>query len=138
MTPDILYLEDDLDFAFLTESALQEVNSKLSMEVIDNGKDAITVLQKFSNNKSKPRIILLDLNLPGLSGIDIVKIIREIPNLKYVPVIFFSTSDNPKDVKLSLEFGANAFLNKPCGYTNLKECLQSMCDFWMTKHLHID
>ena len=134
-TPDIFYVEDDLDFAFLMENAVQEVHDGLSMKIIENGKDALTVLHELTEAKVKPKVILLDLNLPGLSGLDLVKRIREIPFLKYTPVIFFSTSDNPKDVKASLEFGANAYLNKPAGYLNLVSCVQALYDFWFTKNL---
>lgn len=137
-TPDIFYVEDDSDFAFIMEHAVQEVNSALSVKIIENGKDALDMLRELTEAKIKPRIILLDLNLPGLSGLDLVKRIREIAFLRYVPVIFFSTSDNPKDVKASLEFGANAYLTKPSGYLNLVSCLQTTCDFWFTQNLTLN
>ena len=136
--PDVFYVEDDPDFAFLMENALQEVNGGVSMKVIENGKDALEILRELTEAKHKPKVILLDLNLPGLSGLDLVKRIRAIPFLKYVPVIFFSTSDNPKDVKASLEFGANAYINKPSGYLNLVSCVQSIHDFWFTKNLALN
>ncbi len=133
-TPDIFYVEDDTDFAFLLENAFQEVNAKLNLTVIDNGKDALDKLKQLTEAKIKPRLILLDLNLPGFSGLDLVKMIRENAYLRYTPVLFFSTSDNPKDVKASLEYGANAFITKPAGYMNLVSCLQSVYDFWFTRH----
>ncbi len=137
-TPDIFYVEDDADFAFLMESAIEEVNDGLSVKIIENGKDALEVLTELTEAKIKPKVILLDLNLPGLSGHDLVKRIREIPFLRYTPVIFFSTSDNPKDVKASLEFGANAYINKPSGYLNLVSCVQSLYDFWFTKNMALN
>ncbi|RYE33440.1 MAG: response regulator [Sphingobacteriaceae bacterium] len=135
ISPDIFYVEDDTDFAFIMQHAAQEVNSKISIQIIENGKDALVRLNQLTTDRAKPKLILLDLNLPGLSGLDLVKNIREIPYLKYVPVVFFTTSDNPKDVKASLELGANAYLTKPAGYTNLVSCLHSIYDFWFTKHL---
>lgn len=137
-TPDIFYVEDDTDFAFIMQHAAQEVNDGISLEIIENGKDALEMLNQFSADRVKPKLILLDLNLPGLSGLDLVKKIREIHYLKYVPVIFFTTSDNPKDVKASLEFGANAYLTKPSGYLNLVSCIQSIYDFWFTKNLSLN
>jgi CheY-like chemotaxis protein len=137
-TPDIFYVEDDTDFAFLMESAIEEVNDGLSIKIIENGKDALEALRELTEAKVKPKVILLDLNLPGLSGHDLVKRIREIPFLRYTPVIFFSTSDNPKDVKASLEFGANAYITKPAGYLNLVSCVQSLYDFWFTKNLALN
>jgi CheY-like chemotaxis protein len=117
---------------------VQEVSTALSIKIIENGKDALVTLSELAEAKIKPKLILLDLNLPGLSGLDLVKKIREMPFLRYTPVIFFSTSDNPKDVKASLEFGANAYLTKPSGYLNLVSCLQSMHDFWFTKNLNLN
>lgn len=136
--PDIFYVEDDTDFAFIMQHAAQEVNDNLSVKIIDNGKDALMLLEQLNNERIKPRLIMLDLNLPGMSGLDLLKRIKEMPYLKYIPVIFFSTSDNPKDVRASLEFGANAYLTKPSGYTNLVSCLNSLHDFWFTKHLSIN
>jgi DNA-binding response OmpR family regulator len=137
-TPDIFYVEDDTDFAFLMENAMQEVNENLSVKIVENGRDAMDILKQLTDAKTKPRLIMLDLNLPGLSGLDLVKRIRENAFLRYVPVVFFSTSDNPKDVKASLEFGANAYLTKPSGYINLISCLESLHDFWFTKNLHLN
>lgn len=133
--PDIFYVEDDVDFAFIMQHAIQEVNDNLSMKIIDNGTDALETLQQFGVNKIKPGLIMLDMNLPGMSGLDLLKRIKEIPFLKHVPVIFFTTSDNPKDVQSTAEFGANAYLTKPAGYLNLISCLRSLHDFWFTKNL---
>lgn len=137
-TPDIFYVEDDADFAFIMQHAAQEVNSQISVTIIENGKEALDMLNKFTIDRVRPKLIMLDLNLPGLSGLDLVKHIREIHFLRYVPVIFFTTSDNPKDVKLSLEFGANAYLTKPSGYLNLVSCIQSIYDFWFDKNLLVN
>ena len=136
--PDIFYVEDDTDFAFIMQQAVKEVDDKVSISIIENGIDALEMLHQLTTNSVKPRLILLDLNLPGLSGLDLVRRIREIPYLKYVPVIFFTTSENPKDIKASMEFGANAYLTKPSGYLNLISCLRSLHDFWFTKHLTVN
>lgn len=131
-------MEDDEDFAFIMEHAVREVREDLSVKIIDNGKDALELLKQLTEAKVKPKLILLDLNLPGMSGLDLVKRIREIAFLKYVPVVLFSTSDNPKDVKASLEYGANAFLSKPSGYINLVSCVESLYNFWFTQNLSIN
>ncbi|PTQ94919.1 response regulator receiver domain-containing protein [Mucilaginibacter yixingensis] len=136
--PDIFYVEDDTDFAFIMQQAVKEVDDRVSISIIENGIDALEMLHQLTTNSVKPKLILLDLNLPGLSGLDLVRRIREIPYLKYVPVIFFTTSENPKDIKASMEFGANAYLTKPSGYLNLISCLRSLHDFWFTKHLNVN
>jgi DNA-binding response OmpR family regulator len=138
MSPDIFYVEDDQDFAFIMQYAVKEVNEGLTVNIVGDGKTAIAALQQYADEKQRPKLILLDLNLPGLSGLDILKRIKEIPFLKYVPVILFSTSDDLNDVRTSLEIGANAFLTKPNGYHNLITCVQSMYDFWFSQNRSIN
>jgi CheY-like chemotaxis protein len=128
---DIFAVEDDIDFAFLMETAVQELSKPTTIQIVDNGKEALRILQELASNRLKPKLILLDLNLPGISGIDILKEIRGIPYLRYTAVILFSTSDNIKDIEQSLEFGANAYVTKPSSYSDLITCLQSFSDFWL-------
>lgn len=138
ITPDIFCVEDDPDYAFILEHAVKEVKNELTLGLVEDGMRAIEQLNGFVLAKHRPKLILLDLNLPGLSGLDVLKKIKETPFLKYVPVILFSTSDNPKDVKASYEFGANAFVTKPSGYTNLVDCVKSLHDFWFTQNKNIN
>ena len=137
-SPDIFYVEDDQDFAFIMQYAVKEVKDDLIVSIVEDGTEAMKMLNKFVEDQHKPKLILLDLNLPGLSGLDLLKRIKEIPYFKYVPVVLFSTSDDPVDVKRSLEFGANAYLTKPDGYTNLINCVQSLYDFWFNQNRSIN
>ena len=138
ISPDIFYVEDDQDYAFILEHAVKEVKEDLTISVAEDGRNAVLKLEQFAADKRRPKLILLDLNLPGLSGLDVLKRIKEIPFFKYVPVILFSTSDDPKDVKSSLEIGANAFMTKPNGYNNLIVCMQSLYDFWFNQNRSIN
>ena len=138
VSPDIFYVEDDPDFAFIMQYAVKEVKEDLTVGIVEDGNTAIAHLQRFAEEKHRPKLILLDLNLPGISGLDVLKRIKEIPFFKYVPVILFSTSDDPKDVKSSLEIGANAFMTKPNGYNNLIVCMQSLYDFWFNQNRSIN
>ncbi|MFW0715174.1 response regulator [Pedobacter sp. N23S346] len=137
-TPDIFYVEDDIDYAFFMQSAVQEVKDTLNLVIVEDGAEAMVKLEQFAESKTKPKLILLDLNLPGLSGLDLLKFIKDIPYLKSIPVILFSTSDNPDDVKKSIEFGANAYLTKPDGYDNLVKCVHSVHDFWFNQYLRMN
>jgi DNA-binding response OmpR family regulator len=128
--PDIFYVEDNEDFCFLMENAVREVNDKLNLFMVPNGKRAMEILHTYAELKLKPRLILLDLNLPGLSGIEVLKRIKEIDFLKQVPVVFFSTSDHPKDKNTSLEFGAADYIIKPSGYIDLVTCFTSINNKW--------
>ncbi len=134
---DIFLVEDNEDFSFLIEKAIDYIDKGLSIKIVDNGLSALEVLKHFDQEGIRPRIILLDLNLPGLSGLDLLIEIKTIEFLKQVPVILFTTSDNPKDVKAAIEHGANAYVTKPHGYIALIDCLKSLFNFWFTHHTTI-
>jgi len=134
---DIFLVEDNEDFSFLIEKAIDHIDKDLSIKIVDNGLNALEVLKHLDQEGIRPRIILLDLNLPGLSGLDLLVKIKTIEFLKQVPVILFTTSDNPKDVRLATEHGANAYVTKPHGYIALIDCLRSLFNFWFTHHTTI-
>ena len=138
MPPDIFYVEDDQDFAFIMQYAVKEVSEDLTVGVAQDGTSALATLHRYAEEKHRPKLILLDLNLPGISGLDVLKRIKEIPFFKYVPVILFSTSDDLNDVRTSLEIGANAFLTKPSGYHNLIICMRSLYEFWFNQNRSIN
>lgn len=138
MSPDIFYVEDDQDYAFILEHAVREVKGDLTLNIVEDGRNAILKLEQYAQDRHRPGIILLDLNLPGLSGLDILKRIKEIPFLRHTPVILFSTSDDPKDVAASYEFGANAYVTKPSGYNNLIHCIRSLHEFWFNQNKAIN
>ena len=129
--PDILYVEDNEDFIDVVERAMVQIDGKTVLHTIEDGSLALSTLDKMVADKAKPKLILIDLNLPGLSGLDLLRKIKETQALRYVPTVIFSTSDNPKDIRTSLEFGANAYVTKPLGYANLVKCLTSMHEFWL-------
>jgi CheY-like chemotaxis protein len=129
--PDILYIEDNEDFIDVVERAMVQIDGKTVMHTIDDGALALSTLDRLVEDKAKPRLILIDLNLPGLSGLELLRKIKETQSLRYVPTVIFSTSDNPRDIRSSLEFGANAYVTKPMGYANLVRCLTAMHEFWL-------
>ena len=128
---DVLYVEDSEDYISFVGRAVKKINPGLQYHYVTDGGDAMKYIE--DNKEAEPaKIILLDINLPGASGIDLLKKIRGIPALKYIPVIMFSTSDNPADIKQSYDNGANAYLLKPSGLSPLTEMLKTTCEFWLS------
>jgi len=78
-----------------------------------------------------PALMLLDLNLPGIDGRELLQQFRQDDRLRIVPVIVFSTSANPRDVRFCYGAGANAYMVKPVGLDRLERMLQALVAFWL-------
>jgi|APLak6261698768_1056241.scaffolds.fasta_scaffold08477_3 CheY-like chemotaxis protein len=129
---DLLYVEDNEDYVNFVGRAVKKINESISYQYVTDGKDAFDYFQSTSVSGAPAKVILLDVNLPGMSGIELLRKIRSIPSLKYIPVIMFSTSDNPDDIKRAYDSGANAYLTKPTGLAPLTDAMQKICDFWLS------
>lgn len=133
---DLFYIEDNEDFIDFVNLAVNKLDVKLNYQY---AKDAIQAKHFLENNVAngpykKVKLILLDYNLPGMSGIQFLKYIRSTTATKHIPVVIFSSSDNPQDVKNAYLNGANAYLVKPVGMNNLKQTVQTVYDFWINKN----
>ena len=128
---DILCIEDNEDFCFFMSKAIESMELSLAYDIIMEGEQAIAVLKEESEQFVKPKIILLDLNLHDISGMEILKSIKESNKLSSIPVIILSTSDNPQDVAQALYLGANAFVSKPASFAKLKSFVEDCCNFWL-------
>jgi len=128
---DLLFVEDNEDYIDFVGRAVHKINNNLNYHYITDGETAIGYLQQQSVTNKIAKVILLDIDLPDINGIELLRKIRQIPQLQYIPVIMFSTSDNPQDIKQSYDYGANAYLVKPVGFSSLTETLKKVCDFWL-------
>jgi CheY-like chemotaxis protein len=78
----------------------------------------------------RPGIIVLDLNLPGTDGREVLAQIKQDENLKTIPVVVFTTSSNPKDIDICYRHGANGYIIKPIDFTKLTKTIQILIDYW--------
>jgi CheY-like chemotaxis protein len=130
----LLIIEDsDEDFA-----AFERVIGKLSLfqQVYrcTNGDDALDFLRQsgdyLMHPTPRPSMILLDLNLPGIDGREVLEEIKQDHLLKMIPVVVFTTSDNPKDVDVCYQHGANGYIVKPIDVKKLTKTIQVIVDYW--------
>lgn len=82
-------------------------------------------------NWQLPGVILLDLNLPGTDGREVLKELKEHPKLKRIPVIVLTTSTDERDIEACYSAGANTYMNKRIDVTSFMEAIQRMSDFWL-------
>ncbi|MBD2445586.1 response regulator [Nostoc sp. FACHB-152] len=83
------------------------------------------------NGTPKPSVILLDLNLPGIDGRDILERLKQDICFKKIPIVVFTTSSNPKDIEFCYQKGANGYLVKPMDAQELQKTVQAFVDYWL-------
>jgi carbon storage regulator CsrA len=132
----VLVVEDDSDHAQLIELALQDCGiSKIT--VLPSGEAAVQMLISPHRERAQhPQLVLLDLRLPGISGVDVVREIRAVPSTRSVPVVILSCCSEDADVADCLDAGANAFMVKPTEHEAFRHSIGRIADFWTsTRHV---
>lgn len=114
----ILYVEDDDNDVFLLQYGFRHANVREPLKVVTNGKDAVNYLSgtaQFTNRQDHPLpcLVLLDLNLPLLSGMEVLQWLRAESTLRELPVVILSSSEHPMDKQRAHTLGANDYLIKP-------------------------
>lgn len=109
----ILYAEDDLDDQELLTEMLQQVDGGLKLVCVGDGYDVLQHLESLTPGSDYPCIIILDINMPALDGMQTLKILRNHHKYGKIPVVIFSTSNSQKDRDQAAELGANEFITKP-------------------------
>ena len=136
MTQTILLVEDEENDVFFLQQAMQRAGLRNTLQVARHGREALEYLQgagKFSNRQDfpLPSLVLLDLKLPYVMGLDVLKWIREQPEVSMTIVIVFTSSQEESDIRNAYRCGANAYLVKPSDVGQLESVVQAIRDFWL-------
>jgi CheY-like chemotaxis protein len=129
---EILLVEDSLTDIILMRKMLQKAKNMTNLNVVKNGIEAINFLYQRGEYKNKPRpdLILLDLNLPQKNGKEVLKEIKENNELKVIPVIILTTSDDYRDILECYQSYANCYLTKPVNLLDFDKCISALDNFW--------
>ena len=132
----ILLVEDNPDDVELTLLAFEESKICNQMKVVYDGQEALDYLfctGQYADNAPKilPAIILLDLKLPRLDGLDVLKRVRSEPATKFLPVVILTSSQDEEDIVRSYSLGANAYVRKPVDYAQFVEAAKTLGLFWL-------
>ena len=124
----LLLVEDNPIEARAAVKGLQHLSVPYAVNVVDDGDAAIAYLTNAENQR--PDLVLLDLNLPGRDGLDVLERVKTDPDLRRIPVIVLTTSSDDADVRRSYDRGANAYLNKPAELAGWKGLVERIEGFW--------
>ncbi|GAB3572576.1 response regulator [Spirosoma luteolum] len=134
---DILYIEDNEDEADIFRRVMNRLSPQPIFTILTSGLEAVDYLLQQGTyqgqNPAMPRLVLIDLNLPGHSGFEVIQQIRANNKTRYLPLVVYSTSDNPRDMRRAFDLGVNAYLVKPGSYHKVSEMMQGAVDFWLTQ-----
>lgn len=129
---DILLVEDNPGDTNLTKKAFDELPSEPEIHVVEDGEAALSFLHKEEGygDAPNPDLVLLDLNLPVKSGIDVLEEVKSNPELRRIPVVVLTSSGNESDVIDAYEAEANAYLRKPDSFGGFVEMAEKIDEFW--------
>lgn len=129
---EILLVEDDDDDVLLMRKTLEKDRIANHIHRVQDGVEAIAFLRKEGKyaDAVRPDLILLDLNMPRMDGREVLKNIKEDPELRIIPVVVLTTSDDQRDVLKSYEHQANSYVTKPVDLLQFRRVLQSIKEYW--------
>lgn len=132
----ILIVDDDEDDTIMTIRAVERLKLQHGVIPIPDGQELMNYLNRsglYADAKRFPRpaLILLDLNMPRLSGMEVLRQIKSDSRFRKIPVIILSTSDAERDVRDAYECGANAYITKPISFTGVLDMIASINEFWL-------
>lgn len=125
----ILLVEDDPDHEALTIRALRKSNIVNDVAIARDGEEAVNML--LGPNPIKPQVILLDLKLPKLDGLEVLRRIRESDSTKTLPVVILTSSDEERDVVRSYSLGVNSYIRKPVNFSEFAEATRQLGMYWL-------
>jgi len=131
----ILLVENDPKDAELTLTALEEYQLSNGVDVVRDGEEALDYLYCSGNfqtrNDDIPAVVILDLKLPKVSGLDVLRQIRADEKLKLVPVVILTSSREEQDLIASYQLGVNAYVVKPVDFHQFIEAVKTLGIFWV-------
>jgi two-component system response regulator len=133
---DILLVEDNPDDLELTLHALRREHLANNIFTVRDGEEAIEFLfctGRFQdrNFDHPPRLVLLDLKLPKVTGLEVLKLVKEDPRTKALPVVILTSSKEERDLVASYNLGANSYIQKPVDFDTFREIVKSTGLYWM-------
>jgi two-component system, chemotaxis family, response regulator Rcp1 len=131
---EILLIEDSPSDAALTYEALEAGKIGNKLVRVEDGVEAMAYLRRQGpySQAARPDLILLDLNMPRMDGREVLRILKNDPEFKVIPIVVLTTSRAEQDVLRSYELNANCYITKPVDFQQFIEVVKSIKQFWLT------
>jgi CheY-like chemotaxis protein len=131
---DVLLVEDDEGDVLMTREAFEFHKMRNALHVVTDGEQALQFMRRTGAFADAPRpgLILLDVNLPRVSGLEVLAELKQDLELAVVPVVMLTTSQAEEDILRSYELHANAYVSKPVDFEHFIEAIRQIDDFFLT------
>lgn len=130
----ILIAEDDEDDRLLLLEAFTEQNIANPIQFVENGVELVEYLVRCGEDPvaiRSPAIIILDINMPKMNGLEALERVKTHPELRPIPVVMLTTSASPEHISKSYQLGANSFLKKPTSYQRMMKLVEMISLAWL-------
>lgn len=131
----ILLVEDNDDDVELTMHAFRAHGQGDDVVVAHDGEDALDYIfstgRYAQREEGSPSLLLLDLKLPGISGLDVLRRVRAVPETRRIPVVILTTSDDEGDIRNGYDLGANSYIRKPVEYGSFSRVVEQLGLYWL-------
>lgn len=128
----ILLVEDDPDHEALAIRALRKSNVANEIKVARDGAEALEYMNGIASGENKmPQLVLLDLKLPKVEGLDVLRAIRASDKTALLPVVVLTSSDEERDIVASYRLGVNSYIRKPVNFTDFAEATKQLGMYWL-------
>lgn len=129
----LLIVEDDQAHVYITRRILEDSKIDINVLNVKDGQEALNFLNAVDQSY-KPDLILLDLRIPKIDGLELIKLIRVNESFSRVPLVVLTTSDAPADIEKAYFYGANSYLIKPLDYNEYVKVIESIIDYWVKRN----
>ncbi|EAR11965.1 two-component response regulator [Polaribacter irgensii 23-P] len=123
----VLLIEDNLIEIMKMERTILSLGLEHTVNVANNGEEALEILE---DALRWPDLILLDLNMPRISGLEFLSILKNNEQLKHIPTVILTTSDNQKDIEECYRIGVSGYIVKPLKYNDYIDKIQNVLSYW--------
>lgn len=137
-TKTILLVEDNSDDEHLTLRAMRRIDVPIAIHVARDGAEALEYVLGENRGHRIPDLILLDLKLPKVSGLELLDRIRQNEETRTLPIIVLTSSDEQSDIETAYKHGANSFIRKPVDFEEYIDAVRQLGLYWLTMNRFLD
>lgn len=132
---EVLFIEDSPEDAELTMRSLQEHNLAIHIKRLEDGQEALDYFFDKNGNSDAsgelPKLVLLDLKLPKINGLEVLKLLKANNRYRKLPVVVLTSSREDSDIEKAYELGANSYIVKPVDFLNFSEVIKQLGLYWL-------